>query len=140
MEGARRRVAQPPGEIEGRSAMGPIRRRRAIAAVMALASVALSAQPAAALHFGAIAECGTLGTLTLTGTENADGFSSPPVNSVLTFEEGGRLNNLRVYRDGQLIWDPATVGMARNNLEEVTCSFTLANGVELVVTGIYTGP
>jgi hypothetical protein len=60
---------------------------------------------------------------------------------VLPFEGGGTLSTLAEYRDGVLDWDPTAVGRARNNLEEVTCSFALANGVELQITGVYTpGP
>jgi hypothetical protein len=62
------------------------------------------------------------------------GFGAPPVNSVLQFDGGGTLSILREYRNGQLVWDPAAVGIVSNNVDEVTCSFTLSNGDELEMT------
>lgn len=97
------------------------------------------AQPAAASHGGAIADCGAAGTFTLRTTETAAGFQSPGPNAHLLFEEGGTLSVLRVYRDGVLVWDPAAVGREANALDEVTCSFELANGVDLEITGIFAG-
>ena len=122
--------------------MARIRRSAAVALFVALVATGALALPAAALHEGAIADCGTAGTFTLRSTPNSGGFSSPPVNSVLRFEGGGTLSIMREYRDGVLDWEPgAGVGIASNNLEEVTCTFTLANGVELAITGVYTpGP
>lgn len=118
--------------------MAPIRRRLGIAGVVALASVALVAAPVAAFHEGAVADCGDAGTFTLRSQHNEGGFSSPPVNSMLQFEGGGTLSQLQAYQNGVLVWDPAATGMASNNLDEVTCSFTMSNGVDLVITGIYT--
>ena len=121
--------------------MRTIYRSMAVGGLVPLVSVGLLAQPAVALHEGAIADCGTTGTFTLHGTPNNAGFQSPPVNSVLQFEGGGTLSIISASEDGVLVWDPAVVGRASNALEEVTCTFTLANGVELEITGIYTpGP
>ena len=35
--------------------------------------------------------------------------------------------------------DGYVIGMASNNVEEVTCSFTLNNGVYIEITGVYMG-
>jgi hypothetical protein len=111
----------------------------AVVGLLALASLGLLVQPAAAFHAGATVNCGTVGTFTVRATPNAADFESPPPNAVLLFDEGGTLSILEVYRNGQLVWNPAHVGRASNNVEEVTCSYTLANGVQLQVTGVFTG-
>jgi len=117
-----------------------IRRSAAVGALVALASVGLLVQPAAALHEGAVADCGDAGTFELRFQLTEAGFGAPPVNSVLQFEGGGTLSILREYRNGVLDWEPSDgVGIAHSNVEEVTCSFTLRNGDELVITGVFTG-
>lgn len=104
-----------------------------------LAIIGLLAQPAAALHGGAIADCGDAGTLTVRATPNAAGFESPLFNGVLLFEEGGTLSLMIVSLDGVVAWDDAAVGVTANAVEEVTCSFELANGVDVEATGVHTG-
>jgi hypothetical protein len=118
--------------------MASIRRWIAVGMLAAVATVGLLAQPAAALHGGAIADCGNAGTFALRTTPNSADFQSPPVNAVLLFEGGGTLSVLAVSRDGRLVWDSAATGMASNAVEEVTCSFTLANGVHVAITGVFT--
>lgn len=113
--------------------------RRAIAvAVFAMIGSGLLIQPAGALHGDAVADCGSAGTFTLRTTPNGAGFESPAWGNVLLFEGGGTLAPLVVSRDGQVLWDDAARGLARNAVEEVTCSFTLANGAQVVATGIFT--
>jgi hypothetical protein len=119
--------------------MARIRRRIAIAGSVALLAVGVLAQPVAALHKGATADCGSAGILTLKAQPNGAGFEAPPPGDVLRFEEGGTLSILVLQIDGQVVFDAAAVGRANNNIDEVTCSFELANGVPFVVTGIYTG-
>ena len=97
------------------------------------------AQHARALHGGAIADCGDAGTFVLRTTPNSAGFESPKVGDVLLFEGGGTLSVLVLIINGQVVWDTAAVGMTRNHIKEVTCSFTLANGAPVVVTGVFTG-
>jgi hypothetical protein len=42
---------------------------------------------------------------------------------------------------GVVVFDPAATGRAAKAVEEVTCSFTLRNGVFVEITGVYTpGP
>jgi hypothetical protein len=104
-----------------------------------MAVLGVLAPPAGALHGGAIADCGAAGTFTLRVTANGAGFESPGPNAHLLFVEGGTLSVLRVVRNGVLVWDPAAVGREANALTEVTCSFELANGVDLEVTGVFAG-
>jgi hypothetical protein len=120
--------------------MAGIRHGIGVLATVATATLVVVAQPAAAFHRGATADCGDAGVFTVRATPNGAGFESPSPNSILLFEEGGTLSIRRAVRDGVLVWDSAAVGMAHNNVDEVTCSITLANGVHLVVTGVYTGP
>jgi hypothetical protein len=115
------------------------RLRPVIALFVTVASVGLAAESAAANHRGAVADCGIAGTFTVRATPNGAGFESPPFGDVLLFAEGGTLSVLRLSVDGQVTWEAAAVGRARNNVEEVTCSFTLANGVEVQATGVFTG-
>jgi hypothetical protein len=120
-----------------------MRRMRHGMAVLAgsvmVASVGLLAQPAAALHDGATANCGSAGTFTIRATPNGAGFESPPWGDVVLFEEGGTLTVFVISIDGQVVFDANEVGRANNHLEEVTCSFTLANGVHVEITGLLVG-
>jgi hypothetical protein len=118
--------------------MAHIRRTRAIAALVVLASVGLLAQPAAASHENAIVDCGDAGTFTLRTTPGG-GFFWPGPTSVLLFDGGGTLSVLIVFRNDVLLYDDPATGVENNAVEEVTCSFTLANGDELEITGVYTG-
>ena len=119
--------------------MTPIRRRLALVGLVTLAWVGLLAQPAAAFHKGAIADCGDAGTFTVRAQENGAGFEAPPPSGALLFEEGGVLTILKIVRDGAVIFDAAATGRANNAVDEVTCSITLANGVELEITGVSAG-
>ena len=113
-------------------------RTAAVAGLVTAGAVGLLAQPAAALHGDAIVDCGSAGTFTLRTTPNGAGFESPPWGDVLLFEGGGTLAPLVASADGRVLWDNASNGMATNNVDEVTCSFTLANGVHVEVTGVFT--
>jgi hypothetical protein len=66
------------------------------------------------------------------------GFESPPWGDVLLFQGGGTLSPLVVYIDGEVAWDDASGGLANNAVDEVTCSFELANGVHVEATGVFT--
>jgi hypothetical protein len=123
----------------GRTTEEGILVKKLIMGAAVVGSVGLLAQPAAALHNGATANCGTAGTFTIQATPNGAGFESPPFGDALLFEEGGRLSIFVISIDGRVTFDAAEVGMANNHLEEVTCSFTLANGVHVEVTGILAG-
>jgi hypothetical protein len=118
--------------------MAPIRRRMAVVGSVALASLAVLAQPAAANHEGAIVDCGSAGTFTLATTPTGAGFGAPGFTSVLLFEEGGTLNVMKASFDGVVVFDPAAVGRSANAVEETTCSFTLRNGVDVEITGVLT--
>jgi hypothetical protein len=114
--------------------------RRGITVLMVGALVVLGtfAQPAGATHAGAIADCGSAGTFTVTAHDNGAGFQSPAPADVLVFEEGGTLAILEFYANGQLLFSNAQTGRANNNLEEVTCSFTTGGGVLFTAIGILT--
>jgi len=119
--------------------MTDARRRLALVGLVSLAWVGLLAQPAAAFHKGAIADCGDAGTFTLRAQENGAGFEAPPPSGALLFEEGGVLTILKIVRDDVVVFDAAVTGRANNAVEEVTCEFTLANGVEVEITGVFAG-
>lgn len=107
----------------------------AIATLVALGSVA---GPAVASHAGAIANCGTAGTFTVKAAENSAGFQSPLPTSVIVFDEGGALTVREVSRDGQLLFTRADTGREKDNLTEITCSFTTGSDGTFTVTGILT--
>jgi hypothetical protein len=116
-------------------------RRRAITplAITVLFALGTLAGPAVASHAGAIANCGTAGTFTVRAAENNAGFQSPLPSSVIVFEEGGVLTVQEISRDGQLLFTRADTGRERNNLTEVTCSFTTGSQGTFTVKGILTG-
>jgi hypothetical protein len=109
----------------------------AIATLVVLGSLA---GPAVASHAGAIADCGNAGTFTVKAAENSAGFQSPFPTSVIVFEEGGVLTVHEVSRDGQLLFTRADTGREKNNLTEITCSFTTGSDGTFTVTGILTAP
>jgi hypothetical protein len=119
--------------------MTPIRRRLALVGLVTVAWVGLLAQPAAALHKGATADCGDAGTFTVRAQENGAGFESPPPSGAFLFEEGGVLTLLRIVRDGVVTFDAPATGRAKNAVDEVTCVMTLANGSVLEITGVLGG-
>jgi hypothetical protein len=131
-------TARVPVTVQAVLVAKPIRRRRTIAPLAALALVGVLAQPAAAVHIGAIVDCADAGTFTIRATPNGAGFEAPILGGVLLFEEGGTLIPLEVYRNGVLQWNNAAPGMAVNAVEEITCTFTIASGY-WEVTGAYTG-
>jgi hypothetical protein len=97
-----------------------------------------SAQPAAATHGGAIADCGSAGTFTVKAQDNGAGVQSPDPGKLVLFEEGGALTVFDFYVNGQLVFSIAPTGRAKNNVEEVTCSFRNADGELFTVTGVLT--
>jgi hypothetical protein len=98
-----------------------------------------SAQPAAATHDGAIADCGSAGTFTVKAQDNGAGVQSPDPGKLVLFEQGGALTVFDFYVNGQLVLSLAQTGRAHNNVEEVTCSFRNADPGELfTVTGVLT--
>ena len=109
--------------------MTPLRRRLALVGLVTLAWVSLLAPPAAALHNGATVDCGDAGTFTINAQPNGAGFEAPPPGDVLRFEEGGVLTIMQIIIDDEVVFDPAAVGRANNALEEVTCTFSLANEI-----------
>ena len=119
--------------------MARIRRRIAISGSVALLAVGVLVQPAAALHIGQTVDCGDAGTFTIKAQPNGAGFEAPPPGDVLRFEEGPILALLRLTIDGVVVFDGADVGIAKNSLDEVTCTFTLANGVPFEVVGLLVG-
>ena len=116
--------------------MTPIRRRLALAGAVTLVWAGLIVQPAAALHIGAIVDCGDAGTFTIEAQPNGAGFEAPPPSGALLFEEGGVLTLLKIVRDGVVVFDAPAVGRANNAVDEVTCTFELANGVDVEMTGV----
>jgi len=121
--------------------MAPLRRKIAVVVFLAFASVGLLAQPAATFHEDATVDCGSTGTFTLKTTPTGEGFGAPRFTAVLLFEGGGTLSVMKASFNGVVVFDPAATGRAANAVEEVTCSFTLRNGVFVEITGVYTpGP
>jgi hypothetical protein len=119
--------------------MGPVRRKLAVIGFAACALTGLLAQPVAALHAGAIVDCGSAGTFTIKTATTGAGLQPPGFFDVLVFEEHGTLTVLSLSINGQLRWDVAGVGMLHWNAAGATCSFTLANGDDVEVTGVLTG-
>jgi hypothetical protein len=107
-------------------------------AITALFALGTFAGSAVASHAGAIANCGTAGTFTVKAANNSAGFQSPLPSSVIVFEEGGVLTVQEISRDGQLLFTRADTGRERNNLTEVTCSFTTGFQGTFTVKGILT--
>jgi hypothetical protein len=107
----------------------------AFAMLVALGNVA---GQAAASHAGAIASCGDAGAFTVKAAENSAGFESPFPTSVIVVEEGGVLTVHQISRDGQLLFTRAGTGRDRDNLTEITCSFTTGSDGTFRVTGILT--
>lgn len=107
-------------------------------AIVTLGALGSVAGPAVASHAGAIANCGSAGTFTVKAAENSAGFQSPFPTSVILFEEGGVLTVHEVSRDGQLLFARAATGREKDNLTEVTCSFTTGADGTFTVTGILT--
>jgi ethanolamine ammonia-lyase small subunit len=116
-------------------------RRGAIAflATSLLVALGMTTGQAVASHAGAIVDCGTAGTFTVSAAENRAGFQSPFPTSVIVFQEGGVLTVQSVARDGQLLFTRADNGRQRNSLTEVTCSFATGSDGVFTVTGILTG-
>jgi hypothetical protein len=110
-----------------------------VLAIAMLVALGTLAGPGVASHAGAIANCGGSGMFTVQAAENSAGFQSPLPTSVIVFEEGGVLSVQEVSRNGQLLFTRADTGRERNNLTEVTCSFTTGMGDVFTVTGILTG-
>jgi hypothetical protein len=113
-------------------------KRGGIALVIAALVTLGVAAPAVASHAGAIANCGGAGTFTVKAAENSAGFQSPFPTSVIVFQEGGVLTVHEVSRDGQLLFTRADTGREKDNLTEITCSFTTGSDGTFTVTGILT--
>ena len=97
------------------------------------------AQSASATHAGAVADCGSAGTLTVKAQDTGAGVQFPDPGKVVIFEEGGALTVQQFYIEGQLVWSAADTGRAVNNVTEVTCSFRNADPGELfTVVGVLT--
>jgi hypothetical protein len=116
-----------------------LRRGVTVLTVGTLVVLGTFAQPAGATHDGAIADCGSAGTFTVKAQDNGAGVQSPGPGTLVLFEEGGVLTVFEFSVNGQLLWNAAQTGRAKNNVEEVTCSFRNADPGELfTVTGILT--
>ena len=111
-------------------------RRRPVAALLASTLVLGVAPSALALHNGATVDCGDAGTFHIEAQPNGAGFEAPPPGDAIQFAEGGRLALLALTIDGVVVFDTTSVGRAHNALDEVTCTFSLANGVPFEVTGL----
>jgi hypothetical protein len=114
-----------------------LRHRLALIVLLAVLTVGVQAQPASALHKGAIVDCGSAGTFTLRAqqTSGLGNLQAPGPADVILFEEGGVLVLFKFVRDGQVIFDNAAIGAAMNNLDEVTCTFQIGDS-DIEVTGI----
>jgi hypothetical protein len=105
----------------------------------------LSVLPVAAVHAGAIVDCGTSGTFTIKTASTGAGLQPPSFFDVLVFEEHNTLTILRLTINGEptfindhTVFDLATMGRAHWKANEATCTFTLANGDLVEVTGVLT--
>ena len=101
---------------------------------MSVAWVGLLAQPTFALHNGQAVDCGDAGTFTIEAQPNGAGFEAPPPADALRFVEGPQLAMLKITIDGVVIFEAK--GRTKNALDEVTCTFSLANGVPFEVVGL----
>jgi hypothetical protein len=110
-----------------------------VALVMA-AMLAVYALPASAFHNDATADCGSAGTFTIRATETPLGplNERPEPGIVLLFEEGGVLTVFKLALNGEVLVDKNPTGTARNNVDEVTCTFTLGDIGVIEATGILT--
>jgi hypothetical protein len=115
------------------------KRRLAVVGLIAYAWAGLLAQPAGAFHIGQAVNCGDAGTFTIRAQPNGAGFEAPPPGDALLFEEGPSLALLQLTINGVVVFDGTAVGLAHNSLDEVTCTFTLANGVPFEVVGLLVG-
>jgi len=113
-----------------------IGRRLAFTGLAASVWVGLLAQPVAALHTGQTVDCGTAGTFTIDAQPNGAGFEAPPPGDLLRFEEGPILIPMKLTINGVVVFDGPAIGRAQNALDEVTCTFSLRNGVPFEVTGL----
>jgi hypothetical protein len=113
-----------------------LRRGIALSVFFAVVLFAAFAPSAGATHAGAIANCGTAGTFTVKATTNSAGFQSPTPFTAILFEEGGVLTAHQVFVNGELLFTRAANGAQKNNVAEVTCSFTIGAGDAFIVTGI----
>ena len=118
--------------------MKRLRRQVAVVGLLATALVGLLAPPAAAVHQGAIVDCGSGGTFTIKTSTTGAGLFPPGFFDVLVFEEHGTLTVLAVSIDGELLLDFATVGRQHSEANWTTCSFTLADGAYVEITGVLT--
>ena len=71
-------------------AMASLRRKIAVVVFLALGSVGLLAEPAAAVHEDAIVDCGSTGTFTLKTQPTGAGFGAPRFTAVLLSRGAGR--------------------------------------------------
>jgi hypothetical protein len=111
-----------------------------VALTMAAMGLGVYALPASALHAGATADCGSAGTFTIHATQTPLGplNEQPHPGIVLIFEEGGVLTVFKLAVNGQVFVDKNETGRAMNNVNEVTCTFTLPDIGVIEATGVLT--
>ena len=122
------------------------RRRFVLAGVLAAAILGLVAQPVAAIHQGAVLDCGTDGTYPIRTQETGAGLYPPSFIQVdLLTRDGkpaGTLIPFAISIDN--VWfDPQGVGAYGSLADHVTmstCTFTATNGAFIVLVGILNLP
>jgi hypothetical protein len=109
--------------------------------LVAAMGVGVCVPPASANHKGATIDCGSAGTFTIKAqqTPAQGGIQAPFPHTVILFEEGGLVTVFEFVVDGQVVFNNAETGQETNNVNEVTCTFTL-DGRVIEVTGILTPP
>jgi hypothetical protein len=124
-----------------------LRRRIAIAGVLAAAAFGLVAQPAAAIHQHAVLDCGTAGTYPIRVGETGAGLFPPSFVQVDLLTTDGQpagtlipfaisINGVWLQFEG--LGDPYDA--LSGSLDLSTCSFTGSNGDYVVLIGILNIP
>jgi hypothetical protein len=111
-----------------------------LVSLTALAAMGLGAyvQPALAFHAGATLKCGSAGTFTIRAQQTGAGPEAPFPGNLILLEEGGVLTVFKFTQNGQVLFDINETGRAKNNVDEITCTFAHLRGGEIEITGILT--
>ena len=121
-------------------------RRVAIAGVLAAATCSVVAQPVAAIHQNAVLDCGPDGTYPIRTQETGAGLFPPSFFQVDLLTDAGKragtlipfaisINGSWVEFQGVGAYDAVS-----ESIDLATCSFTGANGDEIVIVGILNIP
>jgi len=127
------------GSKEG-ATMRSVRWTVVAAALLATGVLALTAQPAAAIHQGATLDCGSAGIYTLSPTTNSVG-AFPSFTGANLLKQDGKLAATLIPFEYSINGQPFD---QQGNAEEpvgenvgfTTCTFTASNGLFVVLVGV----